>query len=416
MKEQWQFTRQFQLIKENGRFVRFWVGDFISSLGNSMTIIALPFYILSLTGSASLMGAAVAVQWLPALFVRLIAGVYVDRVDRKRLLIGVSLLQALAVGSLTLFHGLAAIYAVIFIMGMLQQVVFPALFAVIPQIVNRDGLVSANALFSSSRTLSQIFGAPIAGAIVSLLGPYWAFRVDALTFLFLAALLTTLPAMPAQASSVRHRLWSDLKEGLLFAATDPVVRAICLLGLLSMFTSSTVGLATVLLTKRVWGVGALGYGMLSTVLAFGALLGSMIVGGLKRVSGSRLVVGSVLGQGLSILLLGLFPVYYIAFPLRFIMGAAGPLWNVPLDAYLQSNVAPDMLGRVYGATGISVSLGVVLAGTVGGEAGQLLGGARTLLLAGVILLVGLAFLARPFVILDKKAGNSHDEADCAANG
>jgi len=387
--------RLLTVLANNRPLQVLWFGDLISVFGNVATSVALPLYTLQLTGSPGLMGLAVAVQWVPGLFVRLLAGVLIDRTDRRKLLICVSLLQALPPLAIVLVKNLPLLYLVIFLAGMLQQVVFPALFSVLPQVAGKDNLLPANALFSASRTFSQILGASLAGVIVGFWGAKWVFFLDAFSFVIFGLLLLGLPGLPASPGTTRRRLLADLRAGLVFAVSQPTVRAICVLALLGMFLVSSSAMAMVVLCTRQWGVGAVGYGVLSTAGAVGALAASVSVGSWgDRFAQTRLVVGGFLIKCLSILALGLIPVYALALPVRVLVGGAMPVWNVPLDAYLQKNVAPDMLGRVYSLTGISVSLGTVLGSLTGGPVAEYFGPRALLLGAGLVAATGLALVAR----------------------
>jgi len=407
--------RVFSVLAGNRPLQVFWFGDLISVFGNVMAVVALPFYTLELTGSPGLMGVAVAVQWLPGLFVRLLAGVVIDRVDRRKLLMWISLLQAVPPLVIVMTSNLALLYGVVFIAGILQQVVFPALFAVLPGLVSKDDLLPANALFSTSRTLSQIVGASLAGAVVSFLGAKWAFVLDASSFVIFGLLLATLPGLPAQPAEAKRNILADLRAGLAYAWGNPVVRSICALGLLGMFTVMGSGLALVVLCTEQWQVGAVGYGVLSTTAAVGSLVASLSVGSWgERFSQHRLVVGGFLAKGLSFLTLGLVPVYAVALPMRFVAGAAMPVWNVPLDAYLQKTVAPNMLGRVYSLTGISVSLGMVLGGLLGGSVTESVGGENLLVAMGLLAVAVLALLVSPLKAVEAGVVTADDQAPSAA--
>lgn len=410
----------YKILRTNKSLFIYWAGDFISSLGNVITSVAIPFYVLKLTGSPGIMGIALAIQWLPGLFVRLIAGVVVDRVDRKKLLVLFCLLQAVVVALLTIATSLTLLYALIFIMGMLQQVVFPALLVIIPQLVKKDELVTANALLNSSRYLSQVFGGTLGGAFIMFIGVKWAFLVDAASFIIFAFLLLLLPSLPATRTKKPRKLQNILKEfgeGVIFVGTNPSLRSICLLALLGMFTAQGVGISIVILCKEIWQVDSFGYGLLSTVSAVGAFFSSLIVGSLGiRTSKFRMIAGCFIGQAILLALLGVFPVYAFAFFVRFLLGAITPLWNVPLDAYLQEGVPTEKLGRMYSMTGVSIALGMVLAGFFGGQVTQRYGSITLLFVLAVILFGGFLGLSKSLVKIDGGKKEDIDEISIPASG
>ena len=149
-------------------FWKYWAGQTISNLGSSVTLFALPLLIYKLTGSALNLGIATAAEFIPYLLFGLLLGAWVDRVDRKRMMIFTDIARALIIASIPLlaaFGGLSVwwIYIVGFIQSTLTICFEAGQFAAIPNLVNQDDLVTANGRIQASYSAASVLGPLLAG-------------------------------------------------------------------------------------------------------------------------------------------------------------------------------------------------------------------------------------------------------------
>ncbi|MBX6342635.1 MAG: MFS transporter, partial [Thermomicrobiaceae bacterium] len=149
----------------------FWTGQTVSNLGTSFTLFALPLLVFKLTGSAMNLALTTVADFLPYLLFGLLIGAWVDRADRKRVMIAVELLRALAIGSIPLMAALGRlsvwwIYGVGFVVATLGIFFSACEFAAIPSLVPSDDLVAANGRIQASYSAATIVGPLLAGALV----------------------------------------------------------------------------------------------------------------------------------------------------------------------------------------------------------------------------------------------------------
>jgi MFS family permease len=204
----------------NRNFALLWAGGLVSDLGDWMLLIALPVYVFQLTGSALVTSTVFVVELVPALFVGQVAGVLVDRWDRRRILVVGGLLQAallLPLLAATSGDGLWIIYAVAAVQSCLARVCAPAKAALIPALVPAGQLTAANSLNAVSDNLARLVGSPLGGLAIQMLGLVGVVVVDAATYL-LSALLTSGVRVRREPSpstaSIRPSLLSDWLDGI----------------------------------------------------------------------------------------------------------------------------------------------------------------------------------------------------------
>ena len=221
----------------SANFWKFWVGQTISNLGSSVTMFALPLLVFKLTGSALNLGISTATTFLPYLLFGLIIGAWVDRVNRKRLMIATDIGRALMIASIPLLDALGMlsiwwIYAAGFINATLTIGFDSSEFAAIPNLVAQDDLVTANGRIQASYSAASVIGPLLAGLLVALVPISELLLIDASSFLvsaFSLALirinLSAAPGVGRAASSIRQ----DIVEGLRYVLSHPVLRNISLI-------------------------------------------------------------------------------------------------------------------------------------------------------------------------------------------
>src|SRR3989440_7231968 len=214
-------------------FVKLWLGRAVSNFGSGITGIALPLTAVLVLGATPIqMGILGALDGVAVLVIGLLAGVWVDRLRRRPLLIAADLGRAFVLGTIPLAAllgvlGIGQLYVVAALAGMLTVLFNVAHSAFLPSLIPRESLVEANSKLAMSDSLAETGGPAVAGPLVQLISAPFALFFDALSFLFSACCLGLIytPEPPA-ALKQRKSIWSDLVEGLRMVLKNPLLRAL----------------------------------------------------------------------------------------------------------------------------------------------------------------------------------------------
>ncbi|MFF7934804.1 MFS transporter [Streptomyces sp. NPDC007940] len=275
-------------------FVVFWAAQTLSVLGDSFALIALPLLVLEATGSVARMGLLTAVGGAASVVAAVFAGVVVDRVDRRRLLIGCDLVRMVLYGVIPvvwLFGPkvwlLYAVLPVCEAVGMLFAVGY---VTVVRSLVDTGRLTEANGRLNATAAAAGVLGPVCAGVVAAWTGPATAVGVDAASFgvSALCTLFVRFRPRPARAPE-RTGLWRDLRTGAAFLRRHPVLRSLTVL--LFVFSFLTLGLNDLVIFHLKHDLGH-DDGTVGTVMAVGALgtiTGALLVARVRR----RLGFGAV---------------------------------------------------------------------------------------------------------------------------
>jgi len=348
----------------NRSFVLWWLGTAQSSLGTSLSGIALSFLVLQRTGSSSALGVTLALTLLPGLFSPL-AGTWIDRMplrpplilsDTVRGLLMLSVGLAASQGQVSLFviDGLALV------MGLIGALYTPAAGALLPAIVPQSELARANALIGAATQASSLIGVLSGGVLVSRVGSASSLILDAVTFLMMAVLLFFVTIRKKVSRQDEQSLWFDFVAGFRYMCTSPVL---ILVPVTALFVNASIAPILMLLPKRMLelGAGAAGYGLFQALLTGGIVVGSMFMAAL----GNR--VRPFLGNGLGLILIALsffgMSRAVSAWGLWVLATAIGlglALTNTCTPVLLQTLVESKYLGRVFSFQSMFGQIGMPL--------------------------------------------------------
>ena len=306
-------------ILRQPNFAKLWFGGLISMTGDWILIVGLPFEIYRRTGSTLATGAMVLAFLIPSILLGSVAGVFVDRWDRQRLMVVINLVLAVVVLPLLAIDalGIWIAYVVLFVASSLDLLFTPAEGALLPNLLENadDDLVTANALNGMNNHLARLIGPAVGGIIVATGGLAAVTVIDAVSFLVAAALIATIRTTHARAArhdTLEHeavnawrRLLGEWRDGLRTVVHHPVLRA-----LLAFFVITRIGEGLTATLFVPWTADALhsdatGYGLLLSTQAIGGLAGAIVIGRLgSRMDPLRLVILGSLAFGL--IDLGLF--------------------------------------------------------------------------------------------------------------
>ena len=398
-------------VLRDATFRRFWIGQSISFVGSHVTELALPLTaVLVLDADSDQMGVLTAVGYLPFLLVGLVAGVWVDRMRRRRILIATELLSGLAIAVVPLAAVLGVLrievlFGVAFVVGISEVIAPVAYQSFLPSLVGRDRLVEGNAKLEASHSVATILGPSLGGQLVHFLTAPIALVVDSVSYLVSALLLGSIRVAepPPVADAERPSIRTQIGEGLRLVVATPILRALMTCGSIHNFFSRMIDALLILYAVDVVGLDAAEIGLVLAAGGPGAFLGALAVGRLgERFGVGRLIVGSQVLTGVSRLLvpiaagvgsqLGAIAVLASS---AFLLGLARTMFNVTQVSLRVAITEDRMHGRV-NATMRFVMWGVTPFGALAGGflAATGLGLNGTLWLAGIgVLLATLPLLA-----------------------
>ena len=369
-------------LLNNARFLRLWIGQGISFVGDAVSMVALVVLVVQITGSASAVGGALVARLLPTIASPL-AGVLADRVDRRVVLVASDLARAVLVLGLVFARDLATIYVLVFLMGLARTVFNPTVRAAFPSVVGGGDLTRANALISGTFSISETAGPALGGLLVATVSIDAAFVLDAVTYLVSAALLSLTPLARPQREEDGAGFGEDLKAGFTYLARARVPLVIVLGAFLTVLTINITIPAEVFLAKETFKAGNAGYGLLVGLWGGGMVLGSAFVALLGgRISLIPLYLSSIFVSALALFATGMSPTFVLALIALTIAGLANGIDDVTANTILQEQVPDVFLGRVFAVRFLSYGAGEALAFTVGGLVVDAVGPRSTYLYAG----------------------------------
>jgi len=364
-------------------FLKLWSAESISVFGSQFSQLALPLVaVLLLDASAFAVSALFVVEFLPFILFALPAGVWVDRLRRKPILVLGDLGRAVLLGSIPLAYAFDALtlphlYLVGFLVGVCTVFFDVAYQSYLPSLVERHQLVEGNSKLEVSRSMSQLAGPGAAGGIVSALGAPVAVLLDSISFVLSAVFLFAIrkrETLPERASKAeRPSMLADAREGLRFVVGNPYLRAISMCTGTSNFFWSMGGALLVVYAVRELEMSAALLGLAFSLGNAGPLLAAFST---SRIS-SRLGVGpTILGMSLLFSASLLFvPLATKALALPFLVasgvlgGFGGVAYNITQVSFRQAICPERMQGRMNAAIRFLVwgtmPLGALLGGTLG---------------------------------------------------
>jgi MFS family permease len=292
----------------------FWTGAFISNIGTWIETVAVGTYVTEETGRAGWTGTIAALTFLPTVVLGPVAGAFADRVERRRYLALVTLVQTLLAVVLTVLAAtgslsVPATATIVFLSGCALACLLPAWSAALPDLVPPEDVLAASSLSQAQFNLGRVIGPAIAGVLLAGAGLAGAFGVRAVSFVavLVALALIRLPR-PEPADGRRERLRDQVRGGIDFARRDLGVRtALLLLAVTSVLVSPFIGLVPAVAVK-VFGAGASATSTLVTAQGIGAVLAAVSAGSLAaRFGTGRVLTGAVLAVGPVAAFYGLSP-------------------------------------------------------------------------------------------------------------
>ena len=391
-------------------FLKFWAGSGISDVGSQVTALALPLIAaLTLHATPWQMGLLAASGSAPVLVVGLFAGVWVDRIRRRPVMIATDvgralLLSIIPLAAVTGVLRMEILYAVMLLTGSLTVLFDVAHMSFVPFLVSANQLVDGNSKIKTTSAVAEVAGPSLGGVLVSVLGAPFAVLVDALSFLGSAIFIawTRVNESLPRTRDERAGVVAEIGEGLRVVIHDRIRRALAGCSATIILFGRMFNAVYVLYMTRHLGLSAVGVGLVFGTGGVGSLLGSIVAAPIARRYGTgRTMIGAQLAFGLTGLMVPL-AVFVPEIALPMIVASEFAQWMALLIYYvngisLRQAITPDRLQGRVNATMRFLAGGATLIGAlIGGALGGVIGVPLTLVVAcGGMLLSFLWLLLSP---------------------
>lgn len=358
-------------------FWRFLLGQTISNVGSSFTIFVLPLLVYKLTGSALNLSLIYAAEYVPYLLFGLVIGAWVDKVNRKRLMIVSDITQSFVIFTVPLLAALGLlsvwwIYAVGFVSSTLWICFNTAEFAAMPNLVNEENLVTANGRLQASYSAASVIGPLLAGLLTTLIPIHAVLLFDSLSFLLSALVLRSIGTSFNAGDAGQRKPESTRRgvgEGLRYVLGHPVLRNTCLMMALVNCVGFTVYAQLVLFAKERLNASDAEVGILYAAGGVGMITFALLAGPLRRrVPFNKVALGTLMVGGFLIVLLAATRLYWVAVPLWASIWGLVILFDINSNSLWQEVVPNRLLGRVQSTVSVlswsAIPLGISIGGAM----------------------------------------------------
>jgi MFS transporter, DHA3 family, macrolide efflux protein len=386
----------WQLLKARDFSLLFW-GQMTSQIGDSLNRVALLWFVYQLTGSAMKMVMIGLLQTIPPLVLSPLIGVYLDRANKKTVMVWVDIIRSVLVLAIPLLYAfdqltLERLYAAVFLLAVVSTIFGPALSASVPQLVNRDQLTAANALLQTTTNTGILIGPLISGVGIALIGSQNVLYVDAVTFFVSALCLIAMRMRPLDTDwrAKPHATWTqELLAGIRFVYLEQTVLVLMVAAALYSLAASAFAFMLPVFAEQNLSAGALEVGALWSALGAGMLATSTWLASLSQgdLHGRfTLIFRSMAVGGLAMCGLSMLTAPLVAGALILVIGGSTALFMPIVWGVLQEVTPAPLLGRVF-TTFSTGSMASAMAGMAGfGWAADTMGPHVSLLGIGLVLL------------------------------
>ncbi len=380
-------------------YSRLWLGQVISNFGDSLTNLTLLILVNELTGSTAAIALMAIVLGIPKVLFGTLAGVYVDRLNRQKIMIYSDILRGIVVLGFLLITDvdmLWLLYAIAFTQSTIGTLFNPARSALIPHLVPENGLMSANALIQTSGIFVAVLGAGAAGVLTGVFNVYApAFILDAFTFFISAWLITRIVLSPEQAQPTTTKtkanlrvITSQLKEGLVIIfkvralAGVLVAAGVAMLGLGAINILIVPFLVNDLKVPETW-FGVVQLVQVTAMMISGAFV-AMIA---RRLAPPNIISIAMIVTGILLSLIAGVGAVWQLFVILFVLGLVMTPLQASISTIMQTAVEDEMRGRVNGALDTMIQIANLASMTFAGVFGDIIGVRTTFILGGIVVIM-----------------------------
>ena len=353
-------------ILKNRTFLLLFLGNTISLIGFGFNLVGISWLVLEVTGSELALGKIMAMATVPGVVLALFAGIIIDKVNRKWLLVVLDLFRMVVVGTFVILlvqdrFSMNALFITVLLMGTGSSLFWPTAQAFVQELVSAKDYFHANALLSASYQAGSILGAGIGGVVIHFYGVPTALAFNALTHLISALLIS---AAPFRRQVVHHEvesIWQSVSKGFIYFKEKA---GVLMLGLTTILADVAIwgalSVLTITISKEVFLAGSLGYGLMEGFYGVGALISTVAVGYMTRFLGrGRALLLCYVVAGVMCLLAPIAISIYLAGVAYFFMGLHNNAARICIRTIFMEQIPNKIMGRVQTILGVYTRLLVV---------------------------------------------------------
>jgi len=369
-------------VLKKRNFFLLWLGQIISQLGDRLGQMALiAFVYLRAPGSAMSIAKILSFTIIPVFLIGPVAGVYVDRWDRRRTMYACDFLRAILIFTIPFFlfyaKSIIPIYAIIFLAFSIGRFFVPAKLSIIPDLVEDKDLLMANSLVNTTGMIAAVVGFGISGVLVEWWGAKSGFYLNALTFLisailifFIARKFSSQPLDLKEFSReivevIRKSVFQEMREGVLYFIRKKDIRLTAGIMFILWSALGAVYAVMIVFVQQVLHSATKDLGLLVMFLGIGLFIGSLIYGRFgQRIRHYKIIFSSLVLSGIVLIIFTLainrYPYFLIAAALAFILGNMIAPIMIASNTIIHNASDNEMMGKVFSSLEIVMHLGFLL--------------------------------------------------------
>jgi MFS family permease len=414
--------RRLRLVRSSPAFGLLFLATAGSSFGTYLAAIALTVDVYDRTGSGEWVAALLIADFAPIVLIGLLAGPLVDRLSRRRLLVGSDIARFGVFAALPFVHSAGAIVGLAAVAGVATGFFRPAVYAGLPNLVPEEELTNANSLLQTVETLAWMVGPVVAGLMLTVWGPAVPYAVNAVTFLVSAVLVSRIPERKLRSEeSLTRGHWRDVADGIHLVLTAAPLRTVLVVWNVVLLGSAAINVAEVVFAKDTLDAGDVGFGVIVAASGLGLAFGSYLAApSLGKVGLRRHYTGSVTLMALGWGGAALSSSIWVAVPFV-VAGAAGNGAAIICNQLLVQRGAPDryrgralatIMSSNYAVLGVAMAFAGVLTDKVGARDVWL--AAAAVFLVAAVVTVAMTTWLPVTAPADGEVLDSYGEAAAAA--
>jgi MFS family permease len=400
-----------------------WLGGLVSYAGDWVLYAALPYFVYARTGSTIATAGMIAAELTPGILLSSIAGVFVDRWNRKRILVVTNVLEAAAIALLLLVPNggwIGFVYVATFAQATFAAFETPAEGALLPTLVHEDELVPANALNALNNRIGRLAGLPLGGFLLAYLGLRGVVIADCATFLAAAALIAPIvaphraratpegeAATGEEALSRFGTFWSEWIDGLRLVRRERTIALLFVVLGIATFGGTMLDPLYAAWVRDVLGRGPKVYSWLLTAHALTGVAGTILVGWIGTRLSPRVLMGwsSVLAGALNAVKFAI-PSLVLAFGVALPIGVTSVASSVGVETLAQRSVRDEYRGRVFGSLQATIWLLSLAGAAIGGALGEVFGIVAMLEVASALVALSGVVVLRAYAGVDRRGDSA----------
>ena len=353
-------------ILKNRTFLLLFLGNTISLIGFGFNLVGVSWLVLEVTGSELALGKIMAMATVPGVLLALFAGIIIDKVNRKWLLVVLDLFRMVVVGSFVILliqdrFSMNALFITVLLMGTGSSLFWPTAQAFVQELVSAKEYFHANALLSASYQAGSILGAGIGGVVVHFYGVPTALAFNALTHLISALLISAAPFTRQVVNHEVESIWISVSKGFIYFKEKV---GVLILGFTTILADvaiwGSLSILTITISKEVFLAGSWGYGLMDGFYGVGALISTIAVGYMTQFLGrDRALLLCYVVAGVMCLLAPIAISIYLAGVAYFFMGLHNNAARICIRTIFMEQIPNKIMGRVQTILGVYTRLLVV---------------------------------------------------------